>query len=762
MLNEVSHVPARALEKLALLNEIGRLVISSTNLDRMFEDAARLLRKNLGVQGVQYVMIGTIEHEKGQILTRGTDGISPDLVARYQSQGIEQGVIGEVVESGKTVVINDVSKSSRYLGAIPGTRSEICVPLKIFGKVAGFLNIENDRLGAFEPADVEIFEAVANFLGQAMKRIQAEDALQNSLQAMQLLNEVSVELVSILDLDKLLDKIAQIARRFIDYELFAILLVDEDAQELVWKTSVGYSEESRRELGRLSLHEGVIGRVIRTRAPILVPDVTADSDYKPARTLSGVEPQSELAIPLMAKNRIVGVLVLESTRKGYFGPQHLRLMTPLAAQIAVAVENASLYEGKTRDALTAQVMNEIGKEMTAILELDELLNRIAALIRRIINYEVLGIFFYRPETEIMELKVSIGYAEETMQQGRALPMGKGLLGHAGRERRTILSTDLANDARVVRAKTLDGQWTQSAVAVPIISRDRLLGGIVVESSDPRFFKTEQVQMLETLASQMAVTIDNAQLFQQLLAKEQKLEADFGLARDLQASMLPLSMPETRDFDFAAIYKPAESLGGDYYDFLWLDSDHLGLAIGDVSGKGVAAAMTMAATRSALRFAARVNSSPSQVLYHVNRRLYRDVKNRTYVSLFYGILDIKTRWFRWSNGGHFPPVLIHADGRREYLSKGGTVLALFDKSRYAAAQAQLRSGDVLCFYTDGVIELWNQSEEEFGRQRLEEILSSKASQPAKEILKALTSEMKRFTRGAGQHDDIAAFILKVAG
>src|SRR5262245_2263625 len=157
MANEVFRAPARSLEKLVLLNEIGRLVISSTNLDKMFGDAARLLRNNLGVQ---YVMIGTIEYEKGQILTRGTDGISPDIVARYQWQGIEQGIIGEAAESGKTVVINDVSKSARYLNAIPGTRSEICVPLKVLGKVAGFLNIENDRVGAFEPADVEILEAV--------------------------------------------------------------------------------------------------------------------------------------------------------------------------------------------------------------------------------------------------------------------------------------------------------------------------------------------------------------------------------------------------------------------------------------------------------------------------------------------------------------------------------------------------------------------------------------------------------------------------
>jgi sigma-B regulation protein RsbU (phosphoserine phosphatase) len=384
------------------------------------------------------------------------------------------------------------------------------------------------------------------------------------------------------------------------------------------------------------------------------------------------------------------------------------------------------------------------------------------LIRRIINYEILGIFVYRPETEIMELKVAIGYAEETVQQCRALPLGRGLLGHACRERKTILSTDLAHDTRVIRAKTADGRWTQSEIAVPIISRDRLLGGIVVESTNPRFFKAEQVQILETLASQMAVSIDNAQLFQQLLTKEQKLEADFALARDLQSSMLPLSMPVTRDLDLAAIYRPAESLGGDYYDFLWLDGDNLGLAIGDVSGKGVAAAMTMAAARSALRFAARVNSSPSQVLYHVNRRLYRDVKKRTYVSLFYGVLDVKTRWFRWSNGGHFAPILIHTDGRMEVLSKGGTVLALFDKSRYSASQTRLSPGDVLCFYTDGVIETWNQAEEEFGRQRLVDVLVQKGNQPAKEILKALAGELKKFAHGAGQHDDITAFILKVPG
>ena len=147
--------------------------------------------------------------------------------------------------------------------------------------------------------------------------------------------------------------------------------------------------------------------MVRTRSASIVDDVSRDPDYLPVRARSGKEPQSEMVLPLIAKDRIVGVLVLESTEKAYFRLHHLRLLTPLAAQIAVSIENASLYEQKSRDALTKQVMNEIAKEMTAILELDELLNRIAVLLRRLIQYEILGILLYRPETGTLDLKVEI-------------------------------------------------------------------------------------------------------------------------------------------------------------------------------------------------------------------------------------------------------------------------------------------------------------------------------------------------------------------
>jgi len=879
MSNEVLQNQAQSLPKLILLNEIGRLAISSPDLDALFREGAELIRDRLQLQ---YVMIATIDYEKRQIVMRAAAGFEAPPQGKYTSQGIPEGIIGEAIESGRTIVINDVSKQPRYMRGIPSTQSEICVPLKFEDGVIGFVNIESDRLRAFDQFDIELLEAIGSFLGQAIRnaqlrgeleesknylesvvqyagdaiialdragriltwnnaaerilgrsreevlyrnvldlvqgsagtledvhrrvlsgevvqglqmrhvsgdvtralelsmapildgqgriegiscilrditeKMEAEDELQRNLEAMRLLSEVSVELTSILDLDKLLDRIAQITRRFINYEIFAILLVDHERQEFVWKTSIGYSEESCR-LQRLGIHEGVVGRVVRTRSASIVDDVSRDPDYLPVRARSGKEPQSEMVLPLIAKDRIVGVLVLESTEKAYFRLHHLRLLTPLAAQIAVSIENASLYEQKSRDALTKQVMNEIAKEMTAILELDELLNRIAVLLRRLIQYEILGILLYRPETGTLDLKVEIGYAPETVEKCRSLRLGQGIVGQAALERRTILAKNLPDNPQAIQARCADGRATQSEVAVPLISKEDLLGVLVVESCDPDCFTPEHVQILETLASQMAVSIENARLFQQLLAKEQKLEANFALAQDLQKSMLPAAMPDLEGFELAALYKPAESLGGDYYDFIWLEDGLLGLAIGDVSGKGVAAAMSMAAARSALRFAARVNSSPSQVLYHVNRRLFRDFKARTYVSLFYGILDLKSRSLRWSNGGHFPPILLRADGSREDLFQGGTVLALFDKCRYSTACTPLNAGDLICFYTDGVIEARNRSEEEFGKERLSEILSAKAGQPAKEIIRALTTDAKRFTRGMEQQDDITVFVLK---
>jgi PAS domain S-box-containing protein len=700
-------------EKLALLNEIGRMALTATDVDELFRASAGLLKRRLDLQ---YVMVGTFDFADRSIITRATAGLTAELALRHVRQYLDDGIIGEVSRTGRTVVVNDVTQDARYLESIPDTRSEMCIPLMVSGAPIGFLNIESSRIGAFERADVELLETVGSFLGQAIRNADLRAELQESRNYLESLVQNAGD--AILTLDP--------GGRIRTWNHAAEALLGTAPADLTLSDMLNSVEHPREPL------ETLYGRVL---GGDVVQGVRIGITPRP-----GGEPRTlELS--------------MAPVRDGKGGAHG---MSCILRDVTEKIRNEQRLQ---RNLAAMQLLNEVGKEMTAILELDDLLNRIAVLMRRVVEYEILGIFLHRPG-DMLELRVAIGYAEETIEKWRRIPVGTALLGHAVRDRVTIVSQDMQADPRAVSALTADGHWTRSEVAVPLISRDRLLGGLIVESSSPDYFSPGYVQILETLASQIAVSIENAQLFEEVRAKEKKLEMDFALARDLQSSMLPVEIRDPDGFEIAAAYKPAESLGGDYYDLVWLEDNRLGIAVGDVSGKGVAAAMTMAATRSALRFAARIITSPSQVLYHVNRRLHRDVKNRTYVSLFYGVLDVGTRQFRWSNGGHFPPLVLRRDGSVLELSKGGTLIALFDKSRYASGRTRLAPGDVACFYTDGIIEARNATDEEFGKERLVDVLRRKSRQSAKDIVRAITGELKKFTRGADQHDDITAVILRV--
>ena len=701
-------------DKVALLNEVGSMVLSSTDLDGLLGGLANLFHETLGLQ---YVMIGTIDHKKGEVSIRKAAGVDPVLIDRKKALSLREGIIGQAIDEGRSVVVNDVLKSSRYVRVIPTTRSEMCIPLKVREQRLGFLNLESDLVGAFDRVDVEFFEAVGSFLGQAIRNTQLRQELNASKHYIESVIENAGD---------------------------AIVTFDTQGRILTWNSAA----------------ERVFGR---PRGTVMWRNV-ADLIQSPIEGLRSIQ------------ERVLSGEVIDSLQMKNHGAdgalQTLELsMAPvrdpagdvigISGIIRDVTEKIRAQSDMERNLKIKQLLIEIAKEMTAILDLDDLLHRVDTLLQRVIEYEVLAIFLYDTETDALQLKVSIGYGQDTISRYRRLPLGVGVLGRACKERRTILSSRQSDDPEAVRGRTADGTWTESELAVPIISQDRLLGGLAVESRDAGYFKAEHVDILEAMASHIAVSIDNARLFEEVRVKEQKLESDFALARDLQFSMLPISMPSLENFEVAAAYKSAESLGGDYYDFVWLEPKQLAMAIGDVSGKGVAAAMTMAATRSALRFAARLHSSPSQVLYHVNRRLYRDVKKRTYVTLFYAVLDVATRMIRWSNAGHFPPMLLRKDGTLEELSKGGVPVALFDRSRYVAATTQLDPGDVLCFYTDGVVEATNATGEELGKERLSRILMQASARPAREILGAVMADVEDFMEDAShQNDDITMLILKV--
>src|ERR1700731_2601345 len=259
-----------------------------------------------------------------------------------------------------------------------------------------------------------------------------------------LLLEVADVVNTTLDLETTLKRVAELVRKVIDYEIFAILLLNEQREELFVRFHVGYPPEVADRL-RVKMGQGVTGRAAQTRQAVLVADATQESFYLEA--VPNV--RSELAIPLIVKNRVIGVIDIEAREKGYFTEEHKRLLTLIAPPMAVGIENARLHTRITRQARTLLLLNEIARELTSILNLDQLLKGIADLLNRLIDYQMFSILLLDPEGEKLQHRFSLRF-QENIQLKHEIPLGKGVIGYAAKNKQAGLVPDVSKDPRYIQ------------------------------------------------------------------------------------------------------------------------------------------------------------------------------------------------------------------------------------------------------------------------------------------------------------------------
>src|SRR5439155_7440814 len=282
------------------------------------------------------------------------------------------------------------------------------------------------------------------------------------------------------------------------------------------------------------------------------------------------------------------------------------------------------------------------------------------------------------------------------------------------------------------------------------------------------FSAHEKQMLRACAGQFALMIENARLTDRVVEQE-TLRRDIALASDVQRRLLPDAPPRVECADFAATSVPARRIGGDYYDFVELRDRGIGIALADVSGKGVAAALIMSVVQASLRIiSSEGDVPPPRLVARMNEFVYRSTPASKYATFFYAQLDEQRR-LRYVNAGHNAPYVLRADRRStagsappeiEQLSTGGTVVGMFPEMEYEEATVELFSGDVLLAFTDGVPEAHNPENEEFGEERLQQLLRRSVHLPSNEISARLSAEMKDWIRDAEQYDDLTFIVLKV--
>jgi sigma-B regulation protein RsbU (phosphoserine phosphatase) len=569
------------------------------------------------------------------------------------------------------------------------------------------------------------------------------------LQIEPLLLEVADVLATSLDLDTTLRRVAEVVRKVIDYEIFAILLLNEKTQELKIRFQTGYPPEFA-ERTRIKVGEGVTGRAAQLRKAVLVDDVTADPKYIAA--VPNV--RAELAVPLLTKNRVIGVIDLEAREPGYFTEEHSRLLTLVASRMAAGIENAQLYTRTMRQARILLLLNEIARELTSILNPDELLGRIAELLRRLIDYQMFSILLLDSTGEKLQHRFSLRF-NENIQLKHEIPLGRGLVGHAAQTKQAVLVPDVSKDPRYIEANP----ETRSELVVPLIYKDKVIGILDLEHTRIGFFTDDHKRTITTLAAQIAIAIENARLYEEVARQERRLERDLSLARELQVRLLPQARPKLAHLDVAAKFVPARAIGGDLYDFIPYSMSRLGIVIGDVSGKGAPAAIYAALVSGILRSHAPIEPMPAEMLSAVNLSLAERRIEAQFVSLIYAVWDDEHRTLTVANSGLPRPIFVHG-GKNEVIEATGLPLGLFDDADYDEFKFKMKPGDMFVFFSDGMLDARNRAGDMFGRRRVEEIVASCAAKSADCVVDSLFKAVAEHSAGVETFDDQTVVTIKV--
>ncbi len=551
-----------------------------------------------------------------------------------------------------------------------------------------------------------------------------------------------------LDLDTLLGKVAEAIRGVIKYEIFAILLLNERTQELRMRFQIGHAPEVEKI--RIKVGSGVTGQAVQRREAVLVNDVSQEPNYINAHPAV----QSELAIPMIAKNKVIGVIDLQAAQVGYFNEEHRRLLTVVASRIAVAIENARLYTRVYRQAQTLEVLNEISRELTSILNVDELLRRIGESLSRVIDFQMFSILLLNEHSKILQHRFSLRF-NENIQLKHDIPLGRGLVGASAETGLAVMVPDVTKDARYI----LLNPETRSELCVPLIYKKRVIGVLDLEHTRRGYFTEDHILTLTTLAGQVAIAIENAQLYERIAKEEQRLERDLAMAREVQMHLLPPSCPILNSAEIAAKFVPAHTIGGDMYDFLEYSGGRTGIAVGDVSGKGAPAALYAAMVGGILRSVANLEPSPSETLTAINASLGERKIEAQFVSMIFAVWDDERYVMQIANSGQPRPIYCH-DGKIESVDTTGLPLGLFEDADYDEVTIHAQPKDVFVFFSDGIMDAEDNVGEQFGRSRVEELVREHCDSTANQLVEIIFDAVSLHASGVRAFDDETVVVVKI--
>jgi sigma-B regulation protein RsbU (phosphoserine phosphatase) len=500
--------------------------------------------------------------------------------------------------------------------------------------------------------------------------------------------------------------------------------------------------------------QGVVGWVMENCEPAIINDAASDPRIDPELArMVGVTPRSLLALPLIGRGKLIGVVEAINKIEGEFTEADLDILRGLNNQIAVAIDNAHLYREAKREALAKHLLYETGKKLSESLALTEVLAAIMDSLKQLVSFEAGGVYLCDETGVDLDAIYSVGY-EGVDESALHVKCDEGLVGAATTSGEAIIVSDVSADDRFIRCF----DETQSEIVVPIKIDNRVIGVINLESHELDAFGQSDLSQIAAFASQAAISIERGKLHEANMEAKQ-LEVQLQVARETQRTFLPKHDPDIPGYDITGHNTPSGQVGGDYYDFITIVGSHLGIPIADVSGKGMPAALVMASFRASLIAEIRNNYSIRTIGEKVNSLLCESLEPGTYVTGVYGVLDSNNHIFTFSNFGHNPPILLRQDGTVELLHEGGLVLGVSRQAIFEERALVIQPGDIVVMYTDGVTEVFDETGREFGSDGLTEVTAANRTRPSVEIANAIRKAVAAHASAGQVFDDLTLVVIK---
>jgi GAF domain-containing protein len=784
----------RQIAELRALSSIGYAAATALDLTALLRQVHEALGK---VMRLDAFMMIVYDPERGLI----ADGIGIDRGEEYAYFKHEPPLSGSLTEwvlrERRALHFGNLPEEiSRYpeltehiIGFDSPAITWLGVPLfDRAGQAIGVISVQGYTPNAFSARDEQFVEDVARQVALHVQNVRLLTERERRIRELDAIGRVGQLVSASYDLEEIIQQIYEQLRDVTGAPVFYMVICDPQTHFITHSAYIDRGAPDADDWrGQVARPGSLTHWMLQNRAPLLLDDLPAQRDELAGMGIAVDQIRTEsstrawVGVPLLAKQgQPIGLISVQDYQPAQYDRRTVDFLSQVASHVSLGVQKVRLFEERERQIAEnerlffaeqearhmADTLREVARVLSSSFDAHEVPHMILRELRKVIGYDTASILLL--EDDLFRMAMQGRQASTEAPQHMVFRLDQLNAAQIVAQRR----------APLVIADTLTApEWTPVAAAeneaplrswlgVPLIAKGQVLGVLNISAASPNRFTARDAEVALAFASQAAVAMENARLYQESVTRvEQELE----IARQIQRNLFPRALPLVEGLDLAAWCLPARETGGDFYDVIQLreaspsERGSLALMVGDASGKSIPAAMLMAVARSIARSEARDHQTPQEVMRETNRWIAEDVPARSFVALCYATIDLRDRRLALANAGQLSPLRRRPDGRVEYLEAPGSTLPLgIDPGTpYAALELELEPGDLLLFFTDGIVEAQDHSHTLFGFERLEALLREYGDLPPDELIDRVIGAIELFAGSAPQHDDMTIMALRIA-